>query len=232
MFFAINTNNELIKATTNTSKESKYICPLCNTKVIIKKGKKNKPHFSHINSTNCEYSKYYKDQKKSNCHKQMLESIYNFFKSYNYVIDIKKEQFIIENSVCDMLIKLKNEVEFVVICQHKEIDKKHYKRITYDYNKKGYGVLWVFSDKIKNNLLSSCYITDNNEIYTITKSKQNKRQYFSSKDAIYLNQRIIKNNNQNSIVRVGIGKIQKKYKAIYTYDLNKENIIDSIKQKK
>lgn len=228
MFFAINTkDNKLVRATAFTSKENKYICPLCNTEVIVKQGEKNTPHFSHLNIIECEYSRYYKEKKQSIIHKKMIENMYNFFKSYNYVIDIKREQFIIKDSICDMLIRLKNDIEFVVICQHKEIDEKKYKNITYEYNKKGYAVLWVFSNRIKNNLLASCYITNKNEIYTIKKSNQ--KEIISSKDSIYLNQRIIRDDKKGIVIRIGIGNMKNKYKGIYIYDLDKENITKLLK---
>ncbi|MBQ3421550.1 MAG: hypothetical protein IJH34_07740, partial [Romboutsia sp.] len=148
MLFAIDKCNNRVKATHNTNKNKDYYCPICKTKVIVKKGKINTPHFSHLSKTQCLYSQYYKEKASFNKHKRMIKYISEYFNSYKYVKNIELEKNITDNIIADIVVTLENDVKFIIECVFKKIDFDMYKDITSEYNKLGYAVLWVFDEKI------------------------------------------------------------------------------------
>lgn len=227
MLFAIDKNNIRYKATMDASKEIEYCCPICKDKVILKKGEFKKPHFAHISKNNCIYTLYYKEKTTSTKHKKMINTITQLFSSYIYVKNIEIEKCIIPNRISDMVITLKNDIEIVVQCEYEKISFDMYREITKSYNEKGYAVLWVFDDKIIDNLsrLASCYINKKGSIYSFKKGDNNslEKDYLNKESAIYLNKRII-NFDGEKVTRIGIGSMKSNNNWIYAYDLKKEDV--------
>ena len=54
MLFAIDVETNKNVSAKYGDKDRKYKCELCNEQVILKRGKKIKPYFSHKNNTNCQ----------------------------------------------------------------------------------------------------------------------------------------------------------------------------------
>ena len=56
MFVAVDKNDNRIYADL-AKKGTECFCPVCNEKVILRKGKINKPHFAHVQDSDCSYGK-------------------------------------------------------------------------------------------------------------------------------------------------------------------------------
>lgn len=240
MLFAIDKNNRRVQANVNTKKDEEYFCPVCRTKVIIKIGEKNIPHFSHVSKSHCAYANYYKEKAQSHRHKKMIQYMTSYFKGYNCIQSIDVEQNIIPNKISDMIISLENGIRFIVECEFKKIDYTMYKDITSEYNKKGYSVLWVFDEKIIDDLsqLASCYLSKDNKLYSLKKIKSNdkevknntlKKDYIKNRACIYLNKKLLLFDS-TYVIRIGMGLIKGKKGTIVPYDLDKDDIVKAYKK--
>ena len=115
-----------------TKNGKEYFCPLCGERVICKKGKIKRHHFSHTPNSHCHD---WGDM--SDWHREWQEM---FPKDYREVV-IKDEN---EMHRADILVPSK---KVVIEFQHSPIDNDQFNRRNRFYTNLGYTLVWVFDAK-------------------------------------------------------------------------------------
>ena len=150
MFYALNKAGIRIDAY-EADKNEQYTCPICNNRVILKRGSVNIDHFAH-ESNLCEDNWNYD---MSEWHKRMqsyfpIESREVIVKSGD---KIHRADVLIENTV----------IEF----QHSPISVDEYEERNRFFGSLGYRVAWVF-DVSQQYMAGDLYYSSDNNLYLLT----------------------------------------------------------------
>lgn len=112
-----------------------FFCPVCNGKMIQKRGDINAHHFAHISNKGCD--PWYTG-KISKWHRKMQD---HFARSIQEVViwDDSHTKF----HVADIVLR-SNAVKYVVEFQHSAISRQDFIERSFFYLKCGYNVIWIF----------------------------------------------------------------------------------------
>ena len=134
MFIAIDDKTgQFVDAAIVEKSNSTYHCPLCNMKVILKKGKVKCSHFAHEKGEDCDSDFKTPDMSEWHRTRQSL-----FPESCQEVV-IKDNQTG-EKHRADVMLYNKYIIEF----QHSKIGAEEFERRNMFYDRCGYKVIWVF----------------------------------------------------------------------------------------
>lgn len=112
-----------------------FFCPVCNGKMIQKRGDINAHHFAHISNNECD--PWY-TEKKSKWHRRMQD---HFDRSTQEVVI--RNDLHTEYHIADVVLQ-SNAVKYVVEFQHSAISQRDFIERSFFYLKCGYNVIWIF----------------------------------------------------------------------------------------
>lgn len=87
--------------------QTQFLCPACNSSVILKIGKVKTPHFAHLSLSQCDTF----SEPESPLHLQGKTLLYHFFSLNNFIVELEKYLPAIQQRA-DLLIDQKTAIEF------------------------------------------------------------------------------------------------------------------------
>lgn len=143
MLIARNSSAQLIIAS-KADKTGNYICPGCESPVILKKGTRVTAHFAHVNKNSC--SSFSEGETEE--HLKGKTSLYEAFKQENVKVEIEAQLTDI-NQRPDVLVSYKGE-EYAIEFQCSPITVSDIVRRTRGYHNSGRKVIWIAGNKLTN----------------------------------------------------------------------------------
>lgn len=144
---ALDENGELVELSRysrfelNQFKKHKFYCLDCNKRVVLKVGKSNRPHFSHLASLNSK--DYYGE---SNHHKLATELLYKTFSKQG--VKTKREFFIKSiKQRPDVIVFLKNSA-YAFEFQSSKISLSSFRKRTLNLKSAGFKPVWLLSSQL------------------------------------------------------------------------------------
>lgn len=123
----------------------KYYCPECNSELILRKGTKNIPHFSHKNDNGiCVFRKY---DNESIHHKLMKTTVKEIIEDSNDCI-VSDLEHKIGSRIADYYFEIRrfNKIMRVAVeCVQSHTDIDEFRAKNKDYVKEGVYVIWMFN---------------------------------------------------------------------------------------
>ncbi|HLR60135.1 MAG TPA: competence protein CoiA family protein [Pseudogracilibacillus sp.] len=144
---ALDENGELVELSKYSHfelsqlKKQKFYCLDCNKRVILKAGKRNRPHFSHLTSLNSQ--DYYGE---SNHHKLATELLYKTFSKQG--LKTKREFFIKSIKQRPDVTIFFNNTAYAFEFQSSKISLNSFRKRTLNLKSAGFKPIWLLSSQL------------------------------------------------------------------------------------
>ncbi|ERJ11044.1 competence protein CoiA family protein [Haloplasma contractile] len=129
---------------------NKLLCYGCGTPVIFRRGEKRGAHFAHKKKTSeCDYDEYSKFcKKRSSIWKEYKEILYKHFSNLEHVVNINKDEKVINNHWTPIYVEFKNSESLAIEIVDKTISSKETNDINDLYANLDLNVDWIVVDNI------------------------------------------------------------------------------------
>lgn len=123
----------------DAEKESRYYCPGCEEKLILRQGEIKVHHFAHIAENGCWHG-----APETELHLWIKKYLYQKFLGSSLYQEVKLE-YKIGDRIADIYLKNMRRQEIAVECQTSGLDITEFRRKTAYYSYRGIYTLWLFS---------------------------------------------------------------------------------------
>jgi len=171
MLMAINKNSKISELATVASKNNIYLCPECNSELVLRQGEHNLSHFAHKSDSFCGYG-----SGESKEHNELKYLFFEYFKKEGIFVELEKK-FDFDKYKnfrrADIYFEYNNK-KYVIEIQRSRYTCDEYKQRTEDYLNNNIKLIWVCliedtSDLQKKNLNYSSKCNGGHLLYFFTK---------------------------------------------------------------
>jgi len=140
MIIAINEQNEKWLAE-DANKEQQFYCPVCNEKVVLKKGRKKMAHFAHFPNSKCRLDDLIREPESAE-HIKIKYSLYHYLKNLG-VKNVEVEKYFKE-ARSDVYFEVNNN-KVVIEIQKSTLNPEIFKKRMNFYTKNNIAVIWIIA---------------------------------------------------------------------------------------